>query len=70
MLLLNYGFNFLNLNNIYLKVLSFNKRAIKAYEKCGFKTFEILKESHYFEGKYFDNIYMNILKDDFNENKS
>jgi len=27
MLLLNYGFNFLNLNNIMLKVFDFNKRA-------------------------------------------
>lgn len=69
MLLLDYGFNQLNLNNVYLKVLSFNKRAQKAYEKCGFKTFGIWEKSHYFEGKYYDIIYMNILKEDFNNKK-
>ena len=66
MLLLDYAFNYVNLNNIMLKVFSYNKRAIKAYEKCGFKTFGIWKESHYFDGKYHDEIFMNILKDDFN----
>lgn len=36
-LLLDYGFNYLNLNNIMLAVKSFNERAIKCYEKVGFK---------------------------------
>ena len=67
MLLLDYGFNHINLNNIMLRVYGFNKRAIKAYEKCGFKTFGIWKNSHYFEGDYCDEVYMNILKRDFNK---
>lgn len=65
MILLEYAFNHLNLNNIMLKVYDFNKRAIKAYEKCGFKKFGEWKKSHYFNGKYISEIYMNILKDDF-----
>lgn len=65
MLLLEYGFKYVNLNNVMLKVFDFNKRAIKAYEKCGFKTFGVWKNSHYFNGKYGDEIFMNILKDDF-----
>lgn len=64
-LLLNYGFNHINLNNIMLKVFSFNHGAIKAYEKCGFKTFGIWKKCHYFDGEYVDEVYMNILKEDF-----
>jgi RimJ/RimL family protein N-acetyltransferase len=36
-LLSDYGFKALNLNNIMLKVYLFNKRAIKSYEKVGFK---------------------------------
>ena len=67
-LILNYGFNYINLNNIMLRVYSFNIGAIKAYEKCGFKTFGIWKESHYFDGEYHDEIFMNIMKDDFNKN--
>ena len=64
-LILEYGFNQLNLNNIMLRVYSFNELAINAYKKCGFKIFGTLKEAHYFEGKYCDEIYMNILKRNF-----
>lgn len=67
MLLLDYGFNYLNLNNIMLKVLAFNERAIKAYQKCGFKIFGTWKESIYFNGEYVDEVYMNILKKNFNK---
>ena len=66
-LLLNYGFNYLNLNNITLKVFSFNARAIKAYTKCGFREFGRLEESVYYNGEYYETIYMNILKKDFNK---
>lgn len=65
MILLDYAFNHLNLFNIMLKVYDFNKRAIKAYEKCGFKKFGEWEKSHYFNGEYISEIYMNILKDDF-----
>ncbi len=65
MLLLDYAFNQLNLNNIMLKAISFNARALRAYEKCGFKKFGVWEKSHYVDGKYYDLIYMNILKDDF-----
>ena len=69
MLLLNYGFNFLNLNNIMLRVYSFNERAQKAYKKCGFKEFGVWPNSHFAEGKYYDVIHMYITKDDFNKQK-
>jgi len=69
MLLLDYAFRYLNLNNIMLRVFSYNKRAIKAYEKCGFKTFGVWKECHYFDGEYSDEIYMNVLKRDFYSKK-
>ena len=68
MLLLDYAFNYVNLNNVMLKVFDYNKRAIKAYEKCGFKTFGVWKNSHYFEGEYVDEIFMNVLKEDFYKN--
>ena len=68
-LFLDYGFNHLNLNNIILKAYSFNKRALRAYEKCGFKQFGIWEKSHYAEGEYHDIIFMNIMKDDFYKSK-
>ena len=66
-LLLDYGFNYLNLNNIMLTVKSFNERAIKCYEKVGFKEFGRRRESYYLNGKYYDDVYMDILSKEFTE---
>lgn len=66
-LLLEYGFNNLNLNNIMLSVYDFNKRAIKIYEGLGFKKFGTRHKSHYFKGKFYDEIQMEILKEEYNE---
>ncbi len=68
-LILNYGFNSLNLNNIMLKVYSFNERAINTYEKVGFKKFGVRKACYYRDGIVYDEVYMEILKDEFNETK-
>lgn len=66
-LLLEYGFNNLNLNNIMLNVYSFNKRAINLYESLGFKKFGTRHKSHYFKGQFYDEIQMEILKDEYSE---
>ena len=57
-----YGFNYLNLKNIMLKVFSFNKRAIKSYEKIGFKVFGKRTEDYYLNGKWYDEYFMEILR--------
>ncbi|MBR1883883.1 MAG: GNAT family N-acetyltransferase [Clostridia bacterium] len=64
-LLLDYGFNYLNLNNIDLKVFSFNERAIRCYEKCGFKVYGKRTEAKFINGKYYDEIFMEVLAKDF-----
>jgi len=64
-LLLDYGFNYLNLNNIMLTVKSFNERAIKCYEKVGFKEFGRRRESYFLNGKYYDDVHMDILSKEF-----
>ena len=68
-LLLDYGFNTLNLNNIMLCVYSFNKKAYKTYEKIGFKKIGIRRECVYKDSLFYDEVYMDILKDEFNETK-
>ena len=64
-LLLDYGFNYLNLNNIMLSVMSFNDRAIACYKKVGFKEIGRRRQSYFLNGKYHDEIFMDILKDEF-----
>ena len=67
-ILLDYGFNYLNINNIMLTVKSFNERAISCYKKVGFNEFGRRRESYYLNGKYYDDIYMDALAKEFKGN--
>ena len=64
-LILDYGFNYLNLNNIKLDVVEFNERAIACYKKCGFKECGRRRKSEFVDGKYYDRLSMDILKEEF-----
>ena len=64
-LLLDYGFKALNLHNIMLKVYSFNERAIKCYEKTGFKIIGKRRASLRRLNNVYDEIYMDILPEEF-----
>jgi RimJ/RimL family protein N-acetyltransferase len=64
-LLLDYSFNYLNLNNIMLKVFSFNERAISCYKKVGFKEIGRRRQSYYLKGKFHDDVFMDILRDEY-----
>lgn len=66
MLLLDYGFNILNLNNIYLRPYSFNTRAIRCYEACGFKQAGRLREAKIINGEKYDELLLDILASEFN----
>lgn len=65
MLLLDYGFNVLNLNNIYLRPYSFNTRAIRCYEACGFKEAGRLREAKIINGQKYDEVWLDILASEF-----
>ena len=65
MLILDYGFNTLNLNNIMLRVYSYNKRGISSYEKSGFKVIGNHREAKVIGSKKYDEIYMDILASEF-----
>ncbi len=69
-LMVNYGFNTLNLNNIILLVNSDNEQGLASYKKVGFKEFGRRREATYKNGKYIDVVYMDILKREFNHTKS
>lgn len=68
-LLLDFGFKVLNLHNISLSVVSFNPRAIRVYEKIGFKTIGKWRESLLMGKKRHDIIFMDILHDEFYREK-
>jgi RimJ/RimL family protein N-acetyltransferase len=62
---LNFAFKELKLHRVYLKVLKYNKRAIKSYTKLGFKIEGEERDSIYLNGKYETDIHMGILSDEF-----
>ena len=66
-LILDYGFNYLNLNSIKLDLISCNERALKCYKKCGFKEMGRTREDKFVNGNYYDTIVMDILDNEFTE---
>ena len=66
-LLLDYGFNVLNLHSVELSVYSFNERAIRCYEKVGFTQTGRHREARILRGKTHDIITMDILASEFGE---
>jgi RimJ/RimL family protein N-acetyltransferase len=65
-LILDYGFNIMNLNNINLEVVAFNKRAIRSYEKVGFKYVGRRREFVFMAGQYHDVLIYDLLASEFN----
>ncbi len=63
-LLLSYAFNTLNINNMMLKVFSFNQRAIACYKKVGFREIGRRRKSYFVNGSYHDEIFMDILSNE------
>ena len=61
------GFNVLGLHSIYLRAFTHNKRAIRTYEKAGFKMAGTLREHVFSEGKYQDHVIMDITAGEFFE---
>lgn len=65
--LVSFIFNEMNINKIKLHVYSFNPRAIKSYEKCGFIKEGVLRQEIFRKGKYHDQIIMGLLRDEFDQ---
>lgn len=60
-LVLHYAFDELKLHRVDLRVLQYNKRAIKCYQKCGFIQEGVEREGALIEGKYETDVFMSIL---------
>jgi RimJ/RimL family protein N-acetyltransferase len=64
-LVLQQAFGPLGLHRVDLRVLSFNIRAIRCYEACGFRLEGIERESALVDGEWHDDWIMAILEQDF-----
>ena len=67
--IVEYAFTCLDINRVDLRVYEYNDRAVRCYEKCGFKYEGRTRKSAYIDGAYYDEILMGLLKSDFLMNK-
>jgi UDP-4-amino-4,6-dideoxy-N-acetyl-beta-L-altrosamine N-acetyltransferase len=64
-MILTHGFDNLNLHRIYLSVLAENTRAIRVYEKVGFRQEGCQREAVFKGGRYLDVLLMAILASEY-----
>lgn len=63
--IVEYIFNYLNINKVKLTVFSFNKRAIQSYKKCGFQLEGVLRKEIFRFGSYHDVFLMGIIREEW-----
>jgi len=63
-LIVNYAFNTLNLERVWLEVPAFNKRAIRLYERVGFSHEGKLRSHAFSNGQRHDVLIMGLLRGD------
>jgi RimJ/RimL family protein N-acetyltransferase len=66
-LMLNYGFNTLNLNRVYLRVYESNPRGIRCYEKAGFRHEGRLRQAIFQDGRYIDLLMMSVIRSEWSD---
>lgn len=63
--LLDYAFRLRNLRRVWLEVHAENERAIRAYRACGFVEEGRMREHIWLAGRYVDNVYMGVLREEW-----
>lgn len=64
-LVVEYGFIRLGLNKICARMAANHPASHRAYEKAGFTDEGQAKSEFYFEGEYYDSLYVGITREDF-----
>ncbi len=68
-LLVNYGFEQLNLHRISSEVFSFNERSLRMHKKLGFREEGRQREAWFKNGRFHDWVLFGILRDDWRYSK-
>ena len=66
-LVLGYAFETLTLHRVAVRVLAYNARAIRAYEKCGFVVEGREREAALVDGAWHDDVIMGVLDAEFRQ---
>jgi RimJ/RimL family protein N-acetyltransferase len=68
-LMLEHAFTRLGLHRVGLSAFAFNERALRAYRKVGFREEGRLREAIWRDGRYWDEVQMGILADEWRANR-
>jgi RimJ/RimL family protein N-acetyltransferase len=68
-LLIEFGFNQLNLHRINSSVVDFNRRSLKMHQKLGFQVEGCRRLNIFKNGKYHDEVILGLLKDEWERAK-
>lgn len=63
--LVKHAFETLNMNRVALRVFESNERALRVYQRLGFKEEGRLRQAHFDEGRYGDVSIMSLLRDEW-----
>lgn len=67
LLLLDYAFGYLGFHRVSVGVVGFNERALRFYEKVGFKREGLQRDGYYYDHVFHDFVMMSILEDEFRQ---
>lgn len=66
-LVLDFAFRQLGLHRVDVRVLEYNERAIRCYEKCGFVRERVERESAWVNGHWHNDLIMGILEHEYDQ---
>ena len=64
-----YAFGELGLHRLSVRVVEYNHRAIRAYEKCGFVIEGREREAAFVDGRWYDDVMMGIVDNEYASRK-
>ena len=67
LLLLDYAFGYLGFHRVSVGVVGFNERALRFYDKVGFRREGLQRDGYYYDHAFHDFVMMSILEDEFRQ---
>lgn len=64
-LILNYGFNILNLNKLWAEIYEIDLKKLAFFKSKGFEVDATLRDHYFYKGKYYNSHLLSLLKSDF-----
>lgn len=66
-LMVRYAFDTLNQNRVWLHVYEYNERAVRMYQKVGFRMEGRLRQDTFRDGRYWDTFVMAVLREEWRD---